>query len=267
MIEIKFSGTSVDEIRNQIQAFAVMHLNAKFGGMEIKAGVVQAVEATPAPETVTTKYALNATTAAYTENPVKEAVKDAGARAAKGATKGKRIRRTKAQILADKQAAELMAAKHRAALAEQEAAVMAAKKVPKNVTPPQTNANALQRAEGGTPAAMTPEAPENRAKSDSPAIAGVSDATAPTQNAKFTADVSKTTESPLKIVEPAPKDPPKPPPASATVEDVTNALTAVWNKHGMEKSLEVLSRFGVKRARELLPEQHAAFVGYCQEVL
>lgn len=52
---------------------------------------------------------------------------------------------------------------------------------------------------------------------------------------------------------------------SHTLDECTAALQKVWDKHGMDKSLECLSRFGAKRARELLPESYAPFIALCEE--
>lgn len=43
-------------------------------------------------------------------------------------------------------------------------------------------------------------------------------------------------------------------------------VEAVFNKHGAQIAMDMLSRFGVKRVRELKPEQHAEFVKYATTV-
>ncbi len=50
-----------------------------------------------------------------------------------------------------------------------------------------------------------------------------------------------------------------------THPDCVGALEKVYNKYGMEKSLEILSRFGVKRARELKDHQYRPFVELCHQ--
>ncbi len=48
-----------------------------------------------------------------------------------------------------------------------------------------------------------------------------------------------------------------------TQADCVSALEKVYNTFGMEKSIELLSRFGVKRARELKPNQFKPFIDLC----
>lgn len=55
------------------------------------------------------------------------------------------------------------------------------------------------------------------------------------------------------------------PSESLTHPDCVGALEKVYNKFGMEKSLEILSRFGVKRARELKEPQYKQFVDLCHQ--
>ena len=57
------------------------------------------------------------------------------------------------------------------------------------------------------------------------------------------------------------------PPAIPTEKEVQDALVAVNDKFGIDKAIECLSRFGVKRARELKEEQRAEFVKLCKSVV
>ncbi len=67
-----------------------------------------------------------------------------------------------------------------------------------------------------------------------------------------------------------------PPPAVAatvaplvlpTEKEVQDALVAVNDKHGIDKAIECLGRFGVKRARELKEEQRLDFVALCKQAI
>lgn len=51
------------------------------------------------------------------------------------------------------------------------------------------------------------------------------------------------------------------------LEDVQTFVEAVFEKHGMETCRALLSRFGVSRARELKPEQYAAFIAEAKQVV
>lgn len=60
--------------------------------------------------------------------------------------------------------------------------------------------------------------------------------------------------------------PDAPAPAKApSLDDCTGALQKVWDKHGMEKSIECLNRFGAKRARELDPKVYGEFIALCEQ--
>lgn len=48
--------------------------------------------------------------------------------------------------------------------------------------------------------------------------------------------------------------------AKHTLEHVQAALEAVFEKHGLATARDLLSRFGVQRAKGLKPEQYTAFV-------
>jgi hypothetical protein len=49
--------------------------------------------------------------------------------------------------------------------------------------------------------------------------------------------------------------------------EVQAAVVSVNEKHGFEKAVECLAKFGVKRARELKDDQKAAFVAHCNQVV
>ncbi len=60
--------------------------------------------------------------------------------------------------------------------------------------------------------------------------------------------------------EPAPAAPvASTPTTTVTTQQLQDAMTAVFAKFGLNKSLELVQRFGVRRVSELKPEQHAAF--------
>lgn len=48
-------------------------------------------------------------------------------------------------------------------------------------------------------------------------------------------------------------------------EDVQKALEGVFNKHGAQVAMNLLARFGVKRLRDLKPEQGADFIAFAAE--
>lgn len=66
-----------------------------------------------------------------------------------------------------------------------------------------------------------------------------------------------------------------PPPAPATApeskiptdKEVQDALVAVNDKFGIDKAIECLNKFSVKRGRELRDDQKAAFVELCKSLL
>lgn len=51
------------------------------------------------------------------------------------------------------------------------------------------------------------------------------------------------------------------------IEDVQKSVEAIFDQHGMETCRALLSRFGVSRARDLKPEQYAAFIAEAKRVL
>jgi hypothetical protein len=55
-------------------------------------------------------------------------------------------------------------------------------------------------------------------------------------------------------------------PATATVDAVRAAISAVNEKFGLVPARKVLNQFGVKRIPELKPEQYADFVKACSAV-
>lgn len=50
-------------------------------------------------------------------------------------------------------------------------------------------------------------------------------------------------------------------------KDVQDAVVNVNAKFGIDKAIECLTKFGVKRARELREDQRADFISHCTEVL
>lgn len=56
-------------------------------------------------------------------------------------------------------------------------------------------------------------------------------------------------------------------PAIPTEREIQDALVAVNDKFGLDKAIECLSRFGVKRARELKENQVVDFVALCRSVI
>ncbi len=66
--------------------------------------------------------------------------------------------------------------------------------------------------------------------------------------------------------------PPPPPPVLApeplpTEADVQTAVVALNDKHGIDKCIETLAKFKVKRARELKETQRAEFIKTCNGLL
>ncbi len=55
-------------------------------------------------------------------------------------------------------------------------------------------------------------------------------------------------------------------PAPVPDADTQKVLALVINKCGVEVAIRLLSKFGVKRARELKPEQRAEFIEYAAQV-
>lgn len=52
-----------------------------------------------------------------------------------------------------------------------------------------------------------------------------------------------------------------------TDTEVQESLVAVNDKLGIDKAIEALAKFGVKRGRELLPAQKRPFMEYCQSLV
>ena len=53
--------------------------------------------------------------------------------------------------------------------------------------------------------------------------------------------------------------------ATPTIEQAQDALSAVFAAHGLPRAQEVMSRFGVTRLRDMLPEQRADFIKLATE--
>lgn len=70
---------------------------------------------------------------------------------------------------------------------------------------------------------------------------------------------------PVEATPPAPAAPE--PPKIPTDKEVQEALVAVNDKHGIDKAIECLNKFNVKRGRELRDDQKIAFVELCKTVL
>jgi hypothetical protein len=73
--------------------------------------------------------------------------------------------------------------------------------------------------------------------------------------------------------DPAPQPTPPPPevvtpePELPSEKDVQDVVVAVNDKFGIDKAIECLSKFQVKRARELREDQRAAFITHCKSML
>ena len=76
---------------------------------------------------------------------------------------------------------------------------------------------------------------------------------------------AKAEETP--VDRPRHEDPPPEPEVIPTEKEVQDALVAVNDKFGIDKAIECLSKFGVKRARELVEGQRAEFVKLCKSVI
>lgn len=87
-----------------------------------------------------------------------------------------------------------------------------------------------------------------------------------TRRTRAEIEAAKAAEAAPPPAESAPNSPP-PPAAIPTDAEVQAALVAVNDKHGIEKALEVLGAFGVKRGRELKDEQKRPFLAHCQSLL
>lgn len=110
---------------------------------------------------------------------------------------------------------------------------------------PRTNANASSASEAGAagePATVGIKGTDPSKAGDQPAVS--TSTTAPAAPAPI---------QPAKL--PGPK-----------IEDVQAALTALYDTKGHDISAMVLSRFGVKRAKDLLPEQWAEFIAKAKAV-
>lgn len=86
---------------------------------------------------------------------------------------------------------------------------------------------------------------------------GVVSATPPPANTS-----TPTSAPPAEIVVPETQTVPVP-----TDPEVQKALVAVNDKFGIDKAIECLTKFGVKRGRELVDSQKADFVALCKSVL
>lgn len=80
---------------------------------------------------------------------------------------------------------------------------------------------------------------------------------------KAAAGAAKVTEALNAAVPPATSDEP----AKVGVEAVEKALDKLFDAKGIEVARGVMARFGVKRGRELKPEQYSDFVTKCEEVV
>lgn len=82
-------------------------------------------------------------------------------------------------------------------------------------------------------------------------------------------------EAPTNVAIQEPEPEPEPSVAQAPVVNVTlptekevqDAVVAVNARLGIDKAIECLTKFGVKRARELTEDQRAGFIKHCNEVL
>lgn len=84
--------------------------------------------------------------------------------------------------------------------------------------------------------------------------------------------VAKQDEEPVPAAKPAPRkakaakaEPVTPP--TVRDEDLQVALDKVYQKFGMQGALDVLSRFGVKRLRDLPAEKRAQFITDAEDAL
>lgn len=65
----------------------------------------------------------------------------------------------------------------------------------------------------------------------------------------------------------APAAPTQPPSAPATTDDVQTAIAKLYEDRGHIDCESVLSRFGVKRGKDLLPDQRAPFIAKVNRVM
>ncbi len=80
------------------------------------------------------------------------------------------------------------------------------------------------------------------------------------------AEPAKRGPKPKVQVEAAPQPEPTPTPVFPTEKDVQDAVVTLNGKKGIETCMDVLSKFGVKRAREIREDQRAAFIKACEEL-
>lgn len=94
---------------------------------------------------------------------------------------------------------------------------------------------------------------------EAPPLEGVKPAKTPKAAKKPEPEAEKAPEPPPAALTPAPVIP--------TEKEAQDALVAVNNKHGIDKAIECLAKFGVKRGRELKEEQRAEFIAVCKAAL
>lgn len=104
-------------------------------------------------------------------------------------------------------------------------------------------------------------------------LAGVEvrDAEAPKERAskgrKSVAGNTNPEPTPAPVPAPVETPPPQVEIAIPTEKEVQDATVAVNAKFGIDKAIECLTKFGVKRARELAENQRADYIAHCNEVL
>jgi len=127
----------------------------------------------------------------------------------------------------------------------------------KNTAAPQNEVHEKQHGATASAAAATPKAKPEGASAPADKVPGITPATPATGTVAPQAAPSGEASAPNPS---AMVDVPKVP----TEADVTNALQSVLDSVGMNKVTAIFARFGVKRGRELLPQDRERFITYCR---